>query len=97
MKNIMLVCNAGMSTGILAKKIEAASDNKVKVNAYSEAEYTDHLADVDLVLIGPQIRFLLPQIEAAVDVPVQAISPVKYGIMDGKGVYEDIKKLITID
>ncbi|EHL2672679.1 PTS sugar transporter subunit IIB, partial [Listeria monocytogenes] len=23
-----------------------------------------------------------------------AISPVKYGIMDGKGVYEDIQKLI---
>jgi PTS system cellobiose-specific IIB component len=45
-------------------------------------------------LIGPQIRFLKPQIEAAVDVPVEAISPMKYGIMDGKGVYEDIKKLI---
>ena len=94
MKNSMLVCNAGMSTGILAKKIETASDNTLKVNAYSEAEYQDHLDDVDLVLIGPQIRFLLPQIEAATNVPVQAISPVKYGIMDGKGVYEDIKKII---
>ncbi|MEN0733252.1 PTS sugar transporter subunit IIB, partial [Listeria monocytogenes] len=49
---------------------------------------------VDLVLIGPQIRFLMPQIKQAVSVPVHAISPVKYGIMDGKGVYEDIQKLI---
>ncbi|MBL1226152.1 PTS sugar transporter subunit IIB [Enterococcus sp. BWR-S5] len=94
MKKIMLVCNAGMSTGILAKKIEAASENTVKVSAYSESEYKDYLSDVDLVLIGPQIRFLLPQIEEAVSVPVQAISPVKYGMMDGKGVYEDIKSLI---
>ncbi|MBP1046179.1 PTS sugar transporter subunit IIB [Enterococcus sp. BWM-S5] len=94
MKRIMLVCNAGMSTGILAKKIEAASENTVKVSAYSESEYKDYLADIDLVLIGPQIRFLLPQIEEAVNVPVQAISPVKYGMMDGKGVYEDIKSLI---
>lgn len=94
MKRIMLVCNAGMSTGILAKKIEAASENTVKVSAYSESEYKDCLADIDLVLIGPQIRFLLPQIEEAVNVPVQAISPVKYGMMDGKGVYEDIKSLI---
>lgn len=94
MKTIMLVCNAGMSTGILAKKIEAASNNTLKVSAYSESEYTDYLEGVDLVLIGPQIRFLMPQIKQAVSVPVHAISPVKYGIMDGKGVYEDIKKLI---
>lgn len=94
MKNIMLVCNAGMSTGILAKKIEAASGDTLKVNAYSESEYKEHLEGVDLVLIGPQIRFLLPQIKEVVDVPVEAISPMKYGIMDGKGVYEDIKKLL---
>lgn len=94
MKNIMLVCNAGMSTGILAKKIEAASNNTLKVSAYSESEYSDYLDGIDLVLIGPQIRFLLPQIEEQVSVPVQAISPMKYGIMDGKGVYEDIKKIV---
>ena len=67
MKKIMLVCNAGMSTGMLAKKIEAASDHTLEVSAYSESEYQDF---------------------------VEAISPMKYGIMDGKGVYEDIKKLI---
>jgi PTS system cellobiose-specific IIB component len=94
MKKIMLVCNAGMSTGILAKKIEAASDNTLEVHAYSESEYADYLEGVDLVLIGPQIRFLLPQIKSVVSVPVQAISPVKYGMMDGLGVYEDIKKII---
>ena len=27
---VMLVCNAGMSTGILAKKIEEASDGKLE-------------------------------------------------------------------
>ena len=85
MKKIMLICNAGMSTGMLAKKIVAASDHTLQVSAYSESEYQDYLQGVD---------FLKPQIEAAVDVPVEAISPMKYGIMDGKGVYEDIKKLI---
>lgn len=94
MKKVMLVCNAGMSTGMLAKKIQAASENTIEVSAYSESEYKDYLEGIDLVLIGPQIRFLLPQIESVVDVPVQSISPVKYGMMDGKGVYEDIKKLI---
>lgn len=31
MKNVMLVCNAGMSTGILAKKIEKASQGLLSV------------------------------------------------------------------
>ena len=39
----MLVCNAGMSTGILAKKIEEASDGKLECKAYGEAEYLDHI------------------------------------------------------
>lgn len=97
MKNIMLVCNAGMSTGILAKKIEQASGNTLKVQAFSESEYTDYLEGQDLVLIGPQIRFLLPQIKAASQVPVHTISPMKYGMMDGRGVYEDIKAIIGGD
>jgi PTS system cellobiose-specific IIB component len=94
MKKVILICNAGMSTGMLAKKIEAASINSLEVKAYSESEYKDYLEGADLVLIGPQIRFLLPQITASVSVPVEAISPMKYGIMDGKGVYEDIIKII---
>lgn len=94
MKKVMLVCNAGMSTGILAQKIQAASENTLSVSAYSESEYKDHLDGVDLVLIGPQIRFLMPQIEKVVSCPVQSINPVKYGMMDGQGVYDDIKTLI---
>ncbi|EOT48567.1 MULTISPECIES: PTS sugar transporter subunit IIB [Enterococcus] len=96
MKKVMLICNAGMSTGILAKKIEAASNNSLKVSAYSESEYVDYLSDIDLVLVGPQIRFLMPQIKQAISVPVHAISPVKYGMMDGKAVFEDIQKLIEV-
>ncbi len=94
MKKVILVCNAGMSTGMLAKKIEQASNQTLEVRAYSEAEYRDHLDGVDLILVAPQIRFLMPQIQKAVSIPVHAISPVKYGIMDGKGVYEDITKII---
>lgn len=55
----MLVCNAGMSTGILAKKIEEASDGKLECKAYGEAEYLDHIKEgYELLLIGPQIRHL---------------------------------------
>ncbi|MBO0430123.1 PTS sugar transporter subunit IIB [Vagococcus fluvialis] len=94
MKKVMLICNAGMSTGILAKKIEAASNGTLDVKAYSEAEYEDYLEGIDLVLIGPQIVFLMDNIKKNVSVPVDSIAPVKYGLMDGQGVYQDIIKLL---
>lgn len=97
MKKIILVCNAGMSTGILAKKIEQASSYTLNVKAYSESEYLDYIDGVDLILIGPQIQFLLETIENSVDIPVKVIDSVKYGMMNGQGVYEDIQNMMGVN
>lgn len=97
MKKIMLICNAGMSTGLLAKRIEKASANTLCVEAYGEAEYPEYVDGVDLVLVGPQIRHLIPQIQQSTSIPVKAIEPQKYGILDGKGVYQDIQQYIRED
>ena len=43
MKKIMLVCNAGMSTGMLAKRIQEASEGTMEVHAYGAVSYT-HLS-----------------------------------------------------
>lgn len=96
MIKIMLICNAGMSTGMLAKRIEKASHYTMEVCAYGEAEYPDHLHEVDLILVGPQIRHLIPQIQESVTVSVKAIAPTHYGILDGEGVYRDIIKLLQL-
>lgn len=90
---VMLVCNAGMSTGILAKKIEEASEGKLECRAYGEAEYLDHLDEgYELILIGPQIRHLKGQIEGSVSIPVDTIAPQYYGIMNGKAIFQEIQK-----
>lgn len=90
---VMLVCNAGMSTGILAKRIEEASEGTISCKAYGEAEYLDHMDEgYELLLIGPQIRHLKAQIESSVSVPVECIPPQYYGIMNGKAIYEQLKK-----
>lgn len=94
MRKIMLVCNAGMSTNMLAKKMREASNGEFDVIAQGEAEYLDHLDGVELIMVGPQIRYLIPDIKKAVDVPVEGINPMKYGMLDGKGVLEDAKKII---
>ncbi len=89
----MLVCNAGMSTGMLAKRIEEESEN-IQVVAYGEAEYLDYLEGVSLILVGPQIRHLISEIKKEVTIPVYSIAPQHYGVMNGKGVFEDIKKIL---
>ncbi|MDQ0362613.1 PTS sugar transporter subunit IIB [Breznakia pachnodae] len=94
MKKIMLVCNAGMSTNMLAKKMRDASNGEYDVVAFGEAEYLDNLEGVDLILVGPQIRYLIPNIQKEVSIPVEGINPMKYGILDGKGVLEDVKKVL---
>lgn len=39
MLNILIVCNAGMSSGILARKMEDASNGEAKVRAVGVSEY----------------------------------------------------------
>ncbi|MBM6784332.1 PTS sugar transporter subunit IIB [Enorma massiliensis] len=90
MRKVMLVCNAGMSTGIMAKKIEEASEGNLEVTAYGEAEFEDHLEGVEMILVGPQIRYLVPNIQAKVSCPVDSIAPQHYGVMNGKAVYQQI-------
>ena len=94
MKHVMLICNAGMSTGLLAKRIEQASKQTMKVYAYGEAEYPEHLEGIDVILVGPQIRHLISIIQEQVQVPVKAISPQAYGILDGTSVYKDIQTIL---
>lgn len=94
---VMLVCNAGMSTGILAKKIQDASDGKIECKAYGEAEYLEHVDQgYELILIGPQIRHLKKQIADSVSIPVDTIAPQYYGIMNGKAIYQEIAKKFNL-
>lgn len=95
MKKIILVCNAGMSTAMLARKMNEAGNGEYYVEAHGEGEYLDYIHGCDLILIGPQIRHLLPNIKKAVgDIPVQSINPMHYGRMDAKSVLNDVGKIV---
>ncbi|MFK9094425.1 PTS sugar transporter subunit IIB [Bacillus salipaludis] len=96
MTQILLVCNAGMSSGILAKKMEDASNGTMKINAVGVSDYKDHLEDKELILIGPQIRYHLEEIRNSVNVPVILIDFQKYGLMDAAGILNDVKKSLIL-
>lgn len=66
MMNILLCCAAGMSTSLLVTKMEAAAKLEgieAKIWAVSANEVNQHLDNADVLLVGPQVRYLLPQLK----------------------------------
>ena len=94
MKRIMLCCSAGMSTSMLVKKMrEAAAElgQDVEVDAYGAGQFDEKVQDFDVVLLGPQVKYMLNDLKgraSAYNVPVEAISPLDYGTMNGSKVLQ---------
>lgn len=95
-KTIMLVCSAGMSTSLLVTKMEkaaAARDMEAEIFAVSASDADNNLESktIDVVLLGPQVRFMKAQFEkklADKDIPLEVINMQDYGMMNGEKVLE---------
>lgn len=74
---ILLVCNAGMSTGIMKMKLEQEAKTRgldASVDAIPMVELGDNLEGTSVILLGPQIRFALDDIKKQAEgIPVMAI------------------------
>ncbi len=95
MITITLLCNLGMSTGMLVDKmIDSAKAQGIEADI--EAMAFDHadarLEKTDILLFGPQIRHLLPKFKTKYEgkIPViGAISASDYGLMNGEKVLKE--------
>lgn len=102
MKTIMLVCAAGMSTSLMVSKMKKAAEAKnveADIFAVSASEFDDTLAkkDINVVLLGPQVKFMQKQFApklAEKSIPIDAINMQYYGMMNGEKVLEQALKLI---
>lgn len=100
MKRILLICSAGMSTSLLVTKMQAAAKAEgveCTINAVAESELKNHENDIDVLLLGPQVRFLLTKLKARLEpngVPVEVINTVDYGTMNGAKVLKQALSLI---
>lgn len=98
MKNIVLVCNMGMSTSALMKKMRNYAETinyECTVEAYPVTELPNVVDEADVILVGPQISYMMDKIKAAAkDVPLASIPAQLYGLMDGKGVIELAQKMM---
>ena len=59
MKNILLVCGTGASSGFMAKNIRQAAkvrNIEIGVKARSDSVVEDYIEDIDLLLVGPHLE-----------------------------------------
>lgn len=95
-KTIMLVCSAGMSTSLLVSKMKKSAkekglDAEIFANSANEADQTLASKEVDVLLLGPQVRFMKSQFEKKVDgkgIPVGVINMQDYGMVNGEKVLQ---------
>jgi PTS system cellobiose-specific IIB component len=98
--NILLCCSAGMSTSLLVTKMEASAKVQgidCKIWAVGNAEVNNELDKTDVLLLGPQVRFMLNQMKKTCEpkgIPVDAINPVHYGLCNGEEVLKQAISLI---
>jgi PTS system cellobiose-specific IIB component len=64
-KHIYLFCSAGMSTSLLVSKMRAQAEKyevPVIIEAFPETLAGEKGQNADVVLLGPQIAYMLPEI-----------------------------------
>lgn len=93
MKEIMLVCNAGMSTSMLVTKMQKAAEAKgieAKIWAVSLSEVDENVKNnnINLIMVGPQVKFVVKKLKEKFEpnILVTDIAMVDYGRMDGEKV-----------
>ena len=97
MKRVYLFCSAGMSTSMLASKMQGIAnshDLPIEVEAFPDGKIGQIIDEKhpDVILLGPQVRFQMETVKKQVACPVTSIDPVSYGTMNGKKVLNQVKK-----
>ncbi|KAB4815989.1 PTS sugar transporter subunit IIB [Bacteroides thetaiotaomicron] len=94
MIKIVLACAFGMSTSMLVQRMQQEAVNRglnADICALSETELKGKLANVNVLLLGPQIRFQLKSFKAEFEpmgIAVDVIEMPDYGRMNGAAVLD---------
>lgn len=87
-----------MSTSLLVNKMKKHAEQMeedIEIIALPVSEAGTMIAESDIVLLGPQVRYQKSQVESmAGDTPVAVIDMRDYGTMNGEAVLEKALQLI---
>lgn len=93
---ILLVCGQGMSSSLLVQSMYLHAQEGDYIESSSYEELTGVIADYDVILISPQMRYRIPVIERMMTPRTQIIGLMDmkaYGKLDGRVMYEQAKSL----
>lgn len=99
MKNILLICGSGASSGFMAASIrKAAKKRKLEfsVKAASESQLDDRIDSIDYLLIGPHLSYMLNDLQEQTkdkNVKTAVIPQSVYGTLNGEKALDLILKL----
>ena len=101
-KKIYLFCSAGMSTSLLASKMQKVADEhklpiEVEAFPYLEIDKIVEEKNPDCILLGPQVKYMYNEIKSKFEtesLPVSVIDMTDYGTMNGEKVLKTAIKLI---
>ena len=102
MTKILLACAEGMSTSLLMNKMKDYAKQKglsdITVEATNVSGLDSKMASdkPNILLLGPQVRYMQNQLQNSLDIPVDVIDMMDYGMMKGDKVLDkalsDLKK-----
>ena len=98
MIRIMLACAGGFSTSLLMNKMLDEAKKRgidVTVNAIGEKTISEHLGEFDVLLLGPQVRYMLNDTTKLLNgtCPCNVIDMRDYGTMNGAKVLDAALKM----
>lgn len=97
--NILLLCAAGMSTGLLMNKLKRyATDNNIELNidavGLSASDYVNEAKKHDVILMGPQVSYRVNEVKEATKMPVATIPSSDYALGNAKNIFALAAKLL---
>ncbi len=98
MIRILLACAGGMSTSLLMTKMQEEAQKRgieVTVDARSEKAVEELIGTFDVLLLGPQVRYVQKSMEKmlAGKAPVGVVNMQDYGTMNGAKVLDTALKM----
>lgn len=100
MKNIILVCAAGMSTSLLVNKMKTVAREaalEVHIEAMPASTFANYKGETDVLLLGPQVSYLEAEMKASYEpkgIKVGVINMMDYGMMNGAKVLDYAIKMM---
>ncbi len=90
MVRVLLVCGSGASSGFMAVNMRKALSKMsvdMTVKARSDSELENYIDEIDVVMIGPHLKYMVEEAEETVrgtNIKVILMKPDYYATLDGK-------------